>query len=97
MDPKIYPLKSVVDTFATIGLVSTLVRLANQHRAELDLVNDSNLDIYFGFGHAAILGSGKMLTPGGSYHMGPENLFHGAIYGIAVAGGNNLTISEGLV
>ena len=83
---------------ATIGAASTVVRIATIRRAELDLVNDSAQDIYLGFGNAAVIGSGKMLTArGGSYHMGPENLFHGAINGICADGDANLCVSEGLV
>ena len=96
MDPRIHPLVSVDDTFVTVGAVSTVVRIANQNRGELDLVNDSAQDIYLGFGNVAVIGSGKMLTNGGgSYHMGPENLFHGAINGICADGDANLCISEG--
>lgn len=98
MDPTIHPIKAVDDTFATIGFVSTAVRPINLNRAELDLVNDSEQDIYLGFGNVAVIGSGKMLTAGGgSYHMGPENLFHGEIAGICEAGAANLCISEGTV
>ena len=97
-DPRIHPIKAVDDTFALIGLVSTQVRPINSHRAELDLVNDSTQDIYLGFGNLAVLGSGKMLSAGGgSYHMGPENLFYGEIAGICVDGDANLCISEGIV
>ena len=98
MDPRIYPLKAVDDTFTTVGIVSTAVRPANLYRAELDLTNDSDQTIYLGFGNAAVIGSGKRLNAGGgSYHMGPENLFHGTINAICAAGGANLCVSEGTV
>ena len=97
-DPTIHPLKLVDDTFTTVGVVTTEVRPANMNRAELDLVNDSDESIYLGFGNAAVIGSGKRLNAGGgSYHMGPENLFHGTINAICAAGGANLCVSEGLV
>ena len=95
-DPRIHPIVSVDDTFATVGAVTTIVRVLNMHRAELDLVNDSTQDIYLGFGNDAVIGSGKMLSSsGGSYHMGPENLFHGIINAICADGQANLCISEG--
>ena len=97
-DPRIHPIKLVDDTFVTVGVVSTVVRLVTLNRAELDLVNDSAQTIYLGFGNAAVIGSGKRLnTQGGSYHMGPENLFYGTINAICVGGQANLCVSEGTV
>ena len=96
MDPRIHPITDVDDTYVTVGAVTTPVRLANMNRAELDLVNDSDQTIYLGFGNDAVIGSGKRLnTQGGSYHMGPENLWHGTINAICVDGGANLCVSEG--
>jgi len=96
MDPRIHPLTDVDDTYVTVGAVSTAVRVVNMNRAELDLVNDSDQTIYLGFGNDAVIGSGKRLnTQGGSYHMGPENLWHGTINAICVDGGANLCVSEG--
>ena len=97
-DPRIHPIVAVDDTFVTVGAVSTVVRPVTVNRAELDLVNDSDQIIYLGFGNAAVIGSGKRLnTQGGSYHMGPENLFYGAIYAICALGDANLCVSEGTV
>jgi len=97
-DPRIHPIVSVDDTFVTVGAVSTLVRAVNLWRAELDLVNDSDQSIYLGFGNAAVIGSGKRLnTQGGSYHMGPENLWYGTVNAICADGQANLCISEGAV
>lgn len=97
-DPRIHPLKSVDDTFTAVQIVSTEVRPITENRAELDLVNDSDRIIYLGFGNAAVVGSGKRLNAqGGSYHMGPENLFYGTVNAICVGGPANLCVSEGLV
>ena len=98
MDPRIHPITAVDDTFTTVGAVSTEVRPETLNRAELDLVNDSAQDIYLGFGNAAVIGSGKRLNAGGgSYHMGPENLWHGTINAICAGGQANLCVSEGTV
>jgi len=97
-DPRIHPIKLVDDTFTTVLGVSTEVRPTTMNRAELDLVNDSDDTIYLGFGNAAVLGSGKRLNAGGgSYHMGPENLFYGTINAICAGGDANLCVSEGTV
>jgi len=98
MDPRIHPLKAVDDTYVTVLAVTTEVRPVNDRRAELDLTNDSDEDIYLGFGNDAVIGSGKMLAlVGGTYHMGPENLWHGTINAICAGGDANLCISEGTV
>ena len=96
-DPRIHPIISVDDTFTTVGALTTMVRPLTTRRAELDLINDSVQDIYLGFGNDAVIGSGKMLNAGGgSYHMGPENLFYGIINAICTDGGANLCVSEGI-
>ena len=96
-DPRIHTIISVDDTFVTVLAVPTVVRPATPNRGELDLVNDSDEVIYLARGNAAALNSGQRLNPnGGSYHMGTENLYLGAIYAICTGGDANLTISEGL-
>ena len=98
MDPRIHPLKDVDDTAVIVAAVSTLVLAANTNRGEVDLVNDSDETIYLAFGAAAVMNSGKRLNvQGGSYHMGPENLWHGTIYAICDGGDANLCVSEGTV
>ena len=95
-DPRIFPITNCNDTFATVGVVSTLVLAANPNRVDCDLVNDSDNIIYLARGNAAVIGSGIRLNPnGGSYRIGTNNLFYGIIYGIATAAGSNMTISEG--
>ncbi len=94
-DPRIFPVPSVNDTFVEVGLASTLVLAANPNRVDCDLVNDGDNVIYLARGNAAVMNAGIRLNPnGGSYHMGTNNLFYGAIYGIS-DNETNLTISEG--
>ena len=96
MDPRLHPIKAVVDTHVTVGVNSTEVRPVTERRAELDLTNDSTQDIYLGHGHAAVIGNGKMLAAGGgSYHMGDRNRWKGTINAICQDGQANLCISEG--
>ena len=38
-DPRIWPIPSVTDTFATVGVVSTLVLAANPNRVDAVLKN----------------------------------------------------------
>ena len=95
-DPRIFPVVLVNDAFATVGAASTLVLAANPHRVDCDFTNDSEETIYLARGNAAIVGSGIRLNAnGGTYHIGTNNLFYGAIYGICASGDMNLSISEG--
>lgn len=96
-DPRIWPIESAVETTVEVQLTSTLVLAANDARADADLVNDGEDVIYLARGNVAVLGTGQRLNPnGGSYHIGTNNLFKGAIYGIST-NETNLAISEGLV
>lgn len=95
-DPRIFPVPSVNDGFVEVGLASTLVLAANPFRVDCDLVNDGDNVIYLARGNAAALNSGIRLNPnGGSYHIGTNNLFLGAIYGIS-DNETNLVYSEGV-
>lgn len=95
-DPRIWPIESANDGFATVGVASALALAANQARADTDFVNDSDNIIYLARGNAAVVGSGIRLNPnGGTYHIGLYNLFLGNIYAIATGANSNMTISEG--
>lgn len=98
-DPRIWPIKNVTDTFATVTGISGVVLAANANRADADFINDGDDVIYLARGHDAVVGSGQRLNPnGGSYHIGTNNLFHGAIHAISDGGEQdetNLAISEG--
>lgn len=97
--PLEWPIPSVTDGFATIAGVSTLALNANPRRMDTDFTNNSIDWIYLGRGNAAVIGSGIPLSPnGGTYHIGPLNLFLGPVYAINDGGEQNeanLAISEG--
>ena len=96
-DPRIFPVPRVLDYFATVLGVSTLVSVAKPERVDCDLVNDSDDTIYLARGNEAVVGSGIRLNArGGSYHMNVHNLFLGDINGISTGQDSNLTISEGV-
>ena len=96
-DPRIWPIPSVTDTFATVGVASTLVLAANLRRVDTEFVNDGNEACYLARGNAAVIGSGIKLIPNGSYRIGTNNLFYGAVNAICAGGQLNLTISEGYI
>ena len=95
-DPRIFPITSVNDTFATVGVVSTEILAANRNRVDCDFTNDSEQVIYLARGNAAVIGSGIRLNArGGSYRIGTNNLFYGAVNAICADGDANISISEG--
>lgn len=95
-DPRIFPVERANDGNALVGLVSTLVLAANPNRVDADFVNDDHeTPIYLARGNPAALNEGIKLLPGGSYHIGTNNLFLGEIYAISI-GFTLLTISEGV-
>ena len=96
-DPRIFPINSSNDTFATVGAVSTLVLALNERRGDCDFTNDGEEPCYLARSNAAVIGSGIKLVPNGTYHIGTNNLFLGNIYGICANGQLNLAISEGLI
>ena len=94
-DPRIFPIPNSTETSVEVGLASTLVLAANPNRVDADLVNDGANVIYLARGNAAVLNAGIRLNPnGGSYRIGTNNLFLGAINGIST-NETNLTVSEG--
>jgi len=94
-DPRIWPVKNVIDSTAVVGPGSAIALAANPNRADADITNDGDNVVYLARGHAAIMGRGQRLNPnGGTYHVGTNNLFLGDIYGIA-EDETNLAVSEG--
>jgi len=95
-DPRIFPIVRATDTFATVGVVSTLVLAENLRRVDAEIVNDGEESVYLARGNAAVIGSGMRINArGGSYRIGTNNMFYGDIYAICATGQLNLTISEG--
>ncbi len=94
-DPTVWPVESAEDTFGTVTNVTGVVVAENAARADLEIVNDSDVVVYLARGNAAVIGSGIRLNPnGGSYSMDTQNLFLGAISAICATDAT-LTISEG--
>ena len=96
-DPRIYPIDSVDDYFGTVTGVTAIIVNANNNRKDLEIVNDSDSNVYLARGNDAVVGSGILIIAnGGSYSMDTQNLFLGYI--AAIADGQdelNVTISEG--
>ena len=94
-DPRIFPVVTVEDTFATVGAVSTLVRAENLRRVFCQFVNTGDEVCYLSEGNAAVMGSGDAIYPSGVARIETDNMFYGEIYAICETGDLNLSISEG--
>ena len=94
-DPRIFPIETMEDTFATVGAVSTLVRDANRRRVFCQFVNCGDEVCYLSEGNAAVMGSGDAIYPSGIARIETDNMFYGEIYAICETGDLNLAISEG--
>ena len=97
VNPLVRPIKTVTDSFATIGAASGLALAANVQRVNAVFVNDSSETIYLARGNAAVLNRGIRLNAnGGSYEIDSSNLFLGDVYAIATGAASNMTVSEGV-
>jgi len=94
-DPRIFPIVSIENTFATVNAVSTLVRAENKRRVFCQFVNTGDEVCYLAEGNAAVIGSGDAVYPSGVGRIETDNMFDGEIYAICESGGLNLSISEG--
>ena len=94
-DPRIFPIVTIEDTFATVNAVSTLVRAANNRRVFCQFVNTGDEVYYLSEGNAAVMGSGDAVYPSGVARIETDNMFYGEVYAICATGGLNLAITEG--
>ena len=81
-------------TFATVGVVSAQAVAGNANRTGLLLINDSINKIYLGLGAPAVIGSGILLTPNGTFSMDGNMFTVGAVNAIASGASSNLCIQE---
>jgi len=56
----------VINTFATVGVASAIVRQADENRHALTFTNSSANNIWLSKGAVAVIGSGVFLAPNGS-------------------------------
>lgn len=97
-DPRIWPIVNPAVSFFAVRNTSQIVLALNEARGDADFTNTSSDRIYLARGEDAVVGSGLPLLPGGSYHIGTDNLYTGAIYAISDCDEqetSNLAISEG--
>lgn len=87
-------LTSSSPTASTVGTSTILVLAANANRKGLILTNTSTSKIFLGLGASAILNSGIVLYPGGSWTMDEYNFTTVAINAIASITSSNLAIQE---
>lgn len=99
-DPRIFPIEAAIPTAIVAPAVSGPVLAANDHRADVEIINvsDPSEAISLSRGGTAVLGSGITLTAtGSSYRIGTTNLFYGIINAISASGTAALSIDEGTI
>lgn len=94
-DPRIFPIQNIVNTFAVVGAVSTLVRPTNNRRVFCQFVNNGDEVCYLSEGNAAVMGSGDAIYPSGVARIETDNMWYGEVYAICESGDLNLAITEG--
>lgn len=83
------------NTNASVLTSSTVVAAVNTGRQYLVIVNDGSFPVYLGLGATAVANKGVRLNAnGGSYEITLDNLFTGAVNGIAVGGTSIVTVFE---
>lgn len=88
-------LKTATNTNVSVATSSTAILAKNTARNHAIIINDSSNVIYLGLGTAAVANKGiRLNASGGSYEINGDNLFIGAINGIAVGGSSNVTVLE---
>lgn len=96
-DPRIFPIVRTNNATAGVTDASVIVVVANERRADIEIVNDLDVVVYLARGDTAVVGSGIRLNPnGGSYSMDTQNLYLGDFSAICNLGEDgSITISEG--
>ena len=96
-DPRIHPIARVTDATAGVTDATVIILVANERRVDLEIVNDSDYNVWLARGNDAVVGSGIFLVHnGGSYTMDTQNLFMGYFAAICNVGEDgSVTISEG--
>lgn len=97
-DPRIHPIARATDTHAFVTDTPVIIVAANDQRADLKIVNDSEVVVYLSRGNAVAAGNGIPLNPNraGCFNMDQTDLFLGAIYAVCGLGLDGyVTISEG--
>jgi len=77
------------------GPASTAGLAANALRRYALFVNDSNNAIYLNLGGTAVVNTGILIEPSGSYSLRGENLWRGAVNFISSLAADRLLVTEG--
>ena len=87
--------RNATNTTASVGVASVSVLAANESRKRAIIVNSGAAGVWLSFAAPAVVGQGVYLAPaGGSFEIDPDELFTGAINGIAAGGANVCGVVE---
>lgn len=84
----LFCLQSAVASSVMVTSAATLVLSTDSQRKYAAVVNDSDTVIYLSLGDPAAAGEGiRLNSEGGSYEIGPFNLWRGAVWAIHSSSG----------
>lgn len=87
--------RNASNSTASVSTSSISVLAANESRKRAIIVNSGAAGVWLSFGATAVVGQGAFLAPlGGSFEIDPDELYTGAINGIAAAGTNVCGVVE---
>lgn len=88
-------LKTATNTNVSVLTSSTTILANRTSRSHAVIINDGTNIVYLALGATAVANKGIRLNAnGGAYEINDQNLFIGAINGIAVGGTSNVTVVE---
>lgn len=80
-------LRKPVNGTVSSDTTSAVFLAANEKRKYAVIVNASDVGVWLAFGGTAVIGTGVYLAAaGGSYEIDGDNLYCGAVHGIAASG-----------
>ena len=59
---------------------------ANERRLYAEIINASDVGMWLNLGGTAVIGTGIYIAPNYSYEINPDNMWRGAVRGIAASG-----------
>lgn len=81
------PLRAATNSTKSLDTTSAVLLAANSARKYAVIVNSSDVGVWVSLGATAVIGTGAYLAPaGGVFEIDDQNLWQGAVYGIAASG-----------
>lgn len=87
-------LTSATNAKVAVQTTTTAVLVANARRKYARITNTGSNVVFLGLGTAGVADIGVQLPANGTFEIGGDNLYVGAINGIAITGASNVAVLE---